>query len=42
MGAVGVEGLDARRERCDCDAETVELCEGSLNKVGVSGAVLVR
>jgi hypothetical protein len=41
VGAVGVEGFVARRDRCVGAAETVELVEGRRNNVGV-GAVLVR
>jgi hypothetical protein len=40
VGAVGVEGFEARRDRWD--AETVELADGRRNRVGVSGAVFVR
>ena len=40
-GAVGVEGLDARRDRDETEG-AVEVVDGRRNKVGGSGAVLVR
>ena len=48
VGAVGVEGFEARRDRWDWEADTVELADadadadGRRNRVGVSGAVFVR
>jgi hypothetical protein len=39
---VGVEGVVTVARRDRCEAETVELADGRRNKVGVSGAVLVR
>ena len=41
QGAVGVEGLEARRERVDAEG-AVEVTDGKRSSVGRSGAVWVR